>query len=52
VITEGASEQAAREMVESALRDRLEFYVQSEAGGTVEVPSRARSEPLELTIAA
>jgi predicted RNase H-like HicB family nuclease len=52
VITQGASEEEAREMVQSALRDWLEFYVQSEAGGTVEVPPGARSEPLELTIAA
>jgi hypothetical protein len=46
------SEEEAREMVQSALRGWLEFYVQSEAGGTVEVPPGARSEPLELTIAA
>jgi hypothetical protein len=39
-------------MVQSALRDWLELYVQSEAGGTVEVPPGAWSEPLELTIAA
>jgi predicted RNase H-like HicB family nuclease len=52
VITQGASEEEARQMVQSALRDWLEFYVSSEAGGTVEVPPGARSEPLELTIAA
>jgi hypothetical protein len=52
VITQGASEVEARGMVPSALRDWLEFYVQSEAGGTDEVPPGARSEPLELTIAA
>jgi predicted RNase H-like HicB family nuclease len=52
VITQGASEQEAREMVQSVLRDWLELYVQGEAGGTVEVPPGARSEPLELTIAA
>jgi predicted RNase H-like HicB family nuclease len=52
VITQGASEEEAREMVQSALRDWLEFYVRSEAGGTVEVPPGARSEPLERTIAA
>jgi hypothetical protein len=28
------------------------LYEKSEAGGTVEVPPRARTEPLELTIAA
>jgi predicted RNase H-like HicB family nuclease len=38
VITQGASEEEAREMVQSPLRDWLEFYVQGEAGG----PSRCR----------
>jgi predicted RNase H-like HicB family nuclease len=52
VITQGASEQEAREMVRSALRNWLQFYVRDQAGEALEVPVGARSEPIELTIAA
>jgi predicted RNase H-like HicB family nuclease len=47
VITQGASEEEAREMVQTALRDWLEFYVESEAGGTVEA-KRLRPFAAEL----
>lgn len=52
VITQGATLEEARSMVTSALRDWLEFYVQERAGEHLEVPPGARSEPIELTIAA
>lgn len=51
VITQGATEAEARSMVESALRDWLEFYVQEHSPGAA-VPAGARSEQLEVTIAA
>jgi len=53
VITQGATVEEARRMVQSALRDWLEFYVRDQAGGrAVEAPPGARKELLELTIAA
>ncbi len=51
VITQGATEAEARSMVESALREWLELYVQ-EHSPEAEVPAGARSELLEVTIAA
>jgi predicted RNase H-like HicB family nuclease len=51
VISQGATEAEARSMVQSALRDWLEFYVQ-EHSPELEVPPGARSEQLEVTIAA
>jgi predicted RNase H-like HicB family nuclease len=53
IITQGATVEEARSMVQSALRDWLEFYVRDQAGGkALEVPPGARKESLELTIAA
>ena len=52
VITQGATMDEARSMVQSALRDWLEFYVREQAGGPVDVPPGARSEAIELTFAA
>jgi predicted RNase H-like HicB family nuclease len=52
VITQGATLEEARRMVGSALRDWLEFYLQEHADERLEVPPGARSEPIELTIAA
>jgi predicted RNase H-like HicB family nuclease len=52
IITQGATVEEARRMVQSALRDWLEFYVRDQSGGAVEVPPGARKELLELTIAA
>ena len=51
VITQDATVEA-RAMVQSALRDWLEFYVRDQAGGAVEVPPGARRESRELTFAA
>ncbi len=51
VITQGATVAEARSMVESALRDWLELYVQ-EHSPQVEIPPGARSESLDVTIAA
>jgi predicted RNase H-like HicB family nuclease len=51
VITQGATEAEARSMVESALRDWLEFYVQKRSPAA-DIPPGARSEQLEVTIAA
>ena len=52
VITQGATLEEARDMVRSALREWLEFYVQERSSEHLEVPPGARSEALELTIAA
>jgi predicted RNase H-like HicB family nuclease len=52
VITQGATVDEARTMVQSALRDWLQFYVREQAGGPIEIPPGARSEALELTFAA
>src|SRR5215217_3098980 len=43
IITQGATVEEARRMVQSALRDWLEFYVRDQAGGkAVEVPPGGR----------
>jgi predicted RNase H-like HicB family nuclease len=52
VITQDETVEEARGMVQSALRDWLEFYVREQAGGTVEVPPGARSEAIARTFAA
>jgi predicted RNase H-like HicB family nuclease len=52
IISQGATEEEARSMVQSALRDWLEFYVRDQAGGTLDVSPEARKESLQLTFAA
>jgi predicted RNase H-like HicB family nuclease len=52
VITQGATVDEARTMVQSALRDWLQFYVQEQAGGPIDIPPGAQSEAIELTFAA
>jgi predicted RNase H-like HicB family nuclease len=52
VITQGATVDEAPTMVQSALRDWLQFYVQEQAGGPIDIPPGARSEAIELTFAA
>ena len=53
VMTQGATLEEAREMIRSALRDWLAFYVADQAGegDQEQLPEGARSESLALTIA-
>jgi len=52
VLTQGKTQEEARQMVLSALRDWLQFYVDDQHGSKpAELPKGARSESLALTFA-
>lgn len=52
VLTQGATIAEARTLIQSALRDWLEFYVEDQRAGSTQPREGAFSEPLDLVIGA
>ncbi len=52
VLTQGETIDEARAMIQSALQDWLQFYVEDQHAGPLQLGEGARTEPLDLVIGA
>ncbi|CAN5409053.1 hypothetical protein BH23ACT7_BH23ACT7_01670 [soil metagenome] len=52
VLTQGETIDEARAMIQSALQDWLQFYVEDQHAGPLQQGEGARTEPLDLVIGA